>query len=362
MPDTVTIGFELYNDNVHSVAGYCAAEMAIDQANARGDLPAHVNLEVIINGKDRDVARAAAAAFVDRDDAFAVLGPTSSAMAVISQDIYADAGILQMSSEASSPLLTDKGYRHFFRTVASDEVQGRALGQVAAKYLGAKRIVILNEDSAWGEPISAIVAAEATRLGSPPVLHYGFGEKERRLEYDDLVDAVVDAKPDLVFFAMYWNLSHIITHQLRDRGIDAVFLGTDALKPYAFLEVPSLDTTSPYHTLAGIDMMVKPSAKRFLVEFADRYPSMLDSPQYAPEAYDCAEIILECLRRSPSLDRAAVLKEMQEYGTHSGALGDISFTPEGDLIDPDIGLYRCIDGQRIFVDLVKNLVQEQAGA
>ena len=356
MPNTVTIGFELSSGDVFSVAGYCAADMAINQANARGDLPVHVNLEVIVNGKDRDIARAAASAFVGRDDAIAVLGPTNSAMAVISQDIYADAGILQMSSEASSPRLTNKGYAHFFRTVANDEVQGRALGQVAAKYLSAKRIVILNEDSAWGEPISRIVAAEATRLGSPPVLHYGYGEKERNLEYDDLINAVVEGKPDLVYFAVYWNQSHIIAHQLRDRGVDAVFLGSDALKPYAFLEVPSLDTTSPYHTLAGIDMTLKPSAKQFLLEFADRYPSMLDSPQYAPEAYDCAEMVLECIRRSPSQDRAAVLKEMQGYGTHSGSLGDISFTPEGDLTDPDIGLYRCINGQRIFVDLVKNLV------
>jgi len=356
MPDTVTIGFELSSDDVYSNAGYCAAEMAIDKANASGSLPVHVNLEVIVNGKDRDISRAAAAAFVAREDAIAVLGPSNSAMAVISQDIYADAQILQMSSEASSPLLTNKGYTHFFRTVANDEVQGRALGQVAAKYLGAKRIAILNEDSAWGEPISKIVADEATRLGSTPVLHYGYGEKERNLDYDELIDAVVEADPDLIYFAVYWNQSHIIAHRLRDRGVKAVFLGSDALKPYAFLEVPSLDTESPYHSLAGIDMMVKPSAKKFLVEFADRFPSMLDSPQYAPEAYDCAEIILECIRRAPEVTVPAVLKEAQNYGSHSGALGEIEFGPEGDLTDPDIGLYRCTNGQRIFIDLVKNLV------
>lgn len=356
MPASVTIGFELSDDNVHAVAGYCAAEMAIHQANTRGDLPVEVRLEVIVNGKNRDISRAAAEAFVERDDAIAVLGPTNSAMAVISQDIYADAGILQMSSEASSPLLTNKGYTHFFRTVANDEVQGRALGQVAARYLGAQRIAILNEDSAWGEPISKIVAEECTRLGSPPVLHYGYGEAERNLQYDQLINAVMDAEPDLVYFAVYWNQSHIIAHLLRDRRLEAVFLGSDALKPYAFLEVPSLDKEPPYHSLAGIDMMVKPSARKFLVEFAARYPVMLDSPQYAPEAYDCAEIILECMRRAPSLNRAAVLNEARNYGTHHGALGRISFNTAGDLTDPDIGLYRCINGQRIFIDLVKNLV------
>lgn len=356
MSNHLTIGFELSNDDVHSVAGYCAAEMAIDQANADGTLPVPIKLEVIVNGKNREVSRKAANAFVAREDAIAVLGPTNSAMAVISQDIYAEAGILQLSSEASSPLLTNKGYTHFFRTVANDEVQGRALGQAAVSYIGAKRIAILNEDSAWGEPISQIFSDEITRLGAPPVLHYGYGEKERNLQYDDLVAAVVEADPDLVYFAVYWNQSHIITHLLRDKGVKAVFLGSDALKPYAFLEVPSLDPEPPYHSLAGIDLMQKPSAKQFLVDFAEHFPQMLDAPQYAPEAYDCANIILECIRRAPELSRPAVLKEMQQFGTYSGALGEIAFTTEGDLTDPDIGLYRCKDGHRIFVDLIKNLV------
>jgi len=356
MPAPVTIGFELSNDDVYAVAGYCAAELAIDQANSAGDLPTEVRLEVIVNGKNRDIARKAASDFVAREDAIAVLGPTNSAMAVISQDIYADAGILQMSSEASSPLLTNKGYTHFFRNVANDEVQGRALGQAAVKVIGGKRIAILNEDSAWGEPISAIFAEECRRLGVDPVLHFGYTEKERRLDFEDLIEAVVEAKPDLVYFAVYWNQTHIITHILRERGVDAIFLGSDALKPYAFLEVPNRDKEPPYHSLAGIDMMVKPSARQFLVDFAAKYPKMLDAPQYAPEAYDCANIILECMRRAPELTREAVLSEMQQFGTYSGALGEISFTETGDLKDPDIGLYRCKDGQRIFVDLIKNLV------
>ncbi len=356
MSEPLVIGFELSSDDVYSNAGYCAAEMAIEQANASSTLPVEIKLEVIVNGKDRDTSRIAAKQFVDREDAIAVLGPSNSAMAVISQDIYAEAGILQMSSEASSPLLTDKGYTHFFRTVASDEVQGRALGQAAVSHIGAKRIAILNEDSAWGEPISNIFSEEITRLGVPPVLHFGYGEKERKLDYSDLIEAVVEAKPDLVYFAVYWNQSHIITHLLRDRGVQAVFLGSDALKPYAFLEVPSLDPEPPYHSLAGIDLMQKASAKQFLVDFAERFPKMLDAPQYAPEAYDCANIILECIRRAPVISRSTVLTEMQNFGSYSGALGEISFTPEGDLADPDIGLYRCKDGHRIFVDLIKNLV------
>jgi branched-chain amino acid transport system substrate-binding protein len=359
MPDikpTIVIGFEVASENVHDVTGYCAAEMAIEQANARGDLPVMVDLVPIVDERDPEVARRAAAVFVEREEAVAVLGPTNSAIAVITQEIYHHAGLLQLTSEASSPLLTERGFQNFFRLVANDLHQGRALAQVAVNYLAAERIAILHEASAWGAPIARIVREEVNNLGKTPALVYGFGERENQLDFDALIEATLEAKPDLVYFAIYWNLSHIIAHRLRDRGLTATFLGSDALKPYAFLEVPSLDTVKPYHTLAGIDMRIKPSARPFLESFAQRYPVMLAAPQYAAEAYDCAAILLEAIRRAPTVNRAHVLDQMQHLRTFSGALGDIRFDDHGDLIDPEIGLYQCIDGQRKYLGAVKDLV------
>ena len=188
------------------------------------------------------------------------------------------------------------------------------------------------------------------------MLVYGFGERENRLDFDALIEATLAAEPDLVYFAIYWNQSHIVAHRLRDKGLAATFLGSDALKPYAFLEVPSLDTVKPYHTLAGVDMRIKPSARPFLEAFAQRYPVMLAAPQYAAEAYDCAAIILEAIRRVPTGTRARVLEQMEHLRSFSGALGDIRFDEHGDLIDPEIGLYQCIDGQRKYLGVVKDLV------
>ncbi len=352
----VAIGFEVAGENVHDVTGYCAAEMAIEEANAQEDLPVEIVLVPIVDERDPETARKAAATFAEREDAVAVLGPTNSAMAVITQGIYHDAGLLQLTSEASSPLLTNQGYKNFFRVVANDLHQGRALGEVAVKYLKAERIAILHEDSAWGEPIARIAREEVERLGQIPALFYGFGERENRLDFDALIEATLEARPDLVYFAIYWNKSHIIAHRLRDAGLKATFLGSDALKPYAFLEVPSLDTVKPYHTLAGVDMRIKPSARPFLEAFAQRYPVMLAAPQYAAEAYDCASIIIEAIRRASSVTRADVLEQMEGLRQFSGALGDIQFNEHGDLVNPEIGLYQCIDGQRKYLGAVKDLV------
>ena len=352
------IGFQVPDANVHDVTGYCAAEMAIEAANQGYNLPFTVELVPVIDEHDTDVARRVAQQFVDDPLAVGMLGPLWSSGAVATQDIYHAAGMAQLTSEASSPLLTSRGYKNFFRLVANDEYQGRDLAKVAVLYLKAERIVVLHDNTAWGKPIAEIFDAEAERLGSKPVLFRGFADREQRLDFEEMVQATLDAKPDLVYFAVYWNQAHIIAHKLRCGGLTATFLGSDALKPYAFLEVPSLDVVKPYHSLAGVDIRLKPSARKFFSEFVAHYPMMLVAPQYAAEAYDCASLLIEALKHAGAVDRAKILKELQGIENFAGAIGPIRFDEKGDIVDPEIGLYQCENGLRKYIGAIRDLIHK----
>ena len=178
------------------------------------------------------------------------------------------------------------------------------------------------------------------------------------MDFRELVEETVLAQPDLIYFAVYWNKAHIIAHKLRDRGLDAVFLGSDALKPYAFLEVPSQDKISPYHSLAGIDMRIKPSARDFFNQFALKFPMLLVAPQYAAEAFDVAGLLIEAMKRAGIADRGLILKEMQNMGAYNGAVGQIEFDEKGDLKNAEIGLYQCKEGLRNYIGPIRDLVKD----
>ena len=354
---TARIGFQLPNSAVYNVAGYCAAELAIDAANRKGKLPFKIQLVPIIDEHNDEVGRKAAQKFVDDPTSVGVLGPLNSGEVLMTQDIYHSGMLAELASEASSPLLTRKGYKNFFRLVPDDEVQGRDLAKVAVKYLNAKTIAVLHDNAAWGKPIAEIFSAECELLGRKPVLIYGFREPEQNLDFEELVRSTVAVKPDLVYFAIYWHKAHIIAHKLRYAGLGATFLGSDALKPVPFLEVPSLDVIKPYHTLAGVDMRLKPSARKFFIEFASKYPMLTVAPQYAPEAYDCTSLLIEALRRAHTVDRNKVLSELQNMKTYKGAIGTIRFDEKGDLVDPEIGLYQCDSGIRKYLGSVRELTR-----
>jgi ABC-type branched-subunit amino acid transport system substrate-binding protein len=103
-------------------------------------------------------------------------------------------------------------------------------------------------------------------------------------------------------------------------------------------------------------MRLKPSARPFFEAFAMRFPMMLVAPQYAAEAYDAAGILLSGIREAGAIDRHKILSAIKGQKSFKGALGDISFDGNGDLIDAEIGLYYCKDGLRHYIAPVSTLV------
>jgi ABC-type branched-subunit amino acid transport system substrate-binding protein len=51
-----------------------------------------------------------------------------------------------------------------------------------------------------------------------------------------------------------------------------------------------------------------------------------------------------------------VLKELQGIKTFEGVIGRIKFDDNGDLVDPEIGLYQCVNGLRKYVGKVSDLI------
>lgn len=352
------IGFGLPwpQEHARDATGYCAAEMAVEQENSKGDLPFEIELVLVNDERNPDRARVVAQEFTDDPEAIGMIGPLNSPMCDVSQDIYNQAGLAQLSSEASSPVLTQRGYHNFFRLVANDDYYGRMQARVAAEYLQAKRIAILSDNTVWGAPIAEVFAEQARSSGSEIVLFRKFGDAEHNLDFDEMVKAVKSSSADLIFFAVYWNPAHIIAHQMRYNGVEAPFFGTDALKSYPYLEVPGLDKVPPYHTFPGADMRIQDSTREFFVEFAQRHPLSLVNIQYAPEGYDCVGIFAEALRRAQKIDRGLVLREIQNIGEYQGISGTIRFDEKGDIINPPIGLYRCEDGLRKYVGSLDHLL------
>jgi branched-chain amino acid transport system substrate-binding protein len=121
------------------------AETAVEDLNAKGGvLGQQIEMIAADDFCDRDQGLAAARKLVDVGVA-AVFGLICSEVAIPASKVYADAGVLVISSAASNPKLTEQGFSTVFRLFGRDDVQGRIGGDLLADRFGARPIAILHD-------------------------------------------------------------------------------------------------------------------------------------------------------------------------------------------------------------------------
>jgi branched-chain amino acid transport system substrate-binding protein len=113
------------------------AESAVEDLNAKGGvLGQRIEMIAADDFCDRDQGLAAARKVVEAG-VIAVFGLMCSDVAIPASRVYADGGVLMISSGASNPKLTEQGFQNVFRLFGRDDVQGRMGGDLLADRFGA---------------------------------------------------------------------------------------------------------------------------------------------------------------------------------------------------------------------------------
>jgi len=357
MKKTVKIGHSVPlsgEEGVHGRAASHAVELAVAQANARSDLPFEIELVVLDDECSVEAGEAAARQFSEDPDIMGVVGPFNSTPAQAAAPVFYAARLAHICPAASNPDLTCRGWDTFFRVVASDEVQGREAARCAAHVVEARRLAVLHDKSAFGQPLAEILADEARRQGAEIVLFEGINRGQRR--FPETVKRVREAAPDLVYFGLIEAEGSAMARELRAGGVAAPYLGADGLKPSRYLETPEAEAAGPYYTSACADVKRRPSAADFRRAYAQRFPKFADYTIYTVEAYDAANVLIEAIRRAGAAGREAARREVAATADFAGASGPITFSPQGDRLDPTIDFYVVEGGELRFLGTTRELI------
>ena len=128
-------------------------ELMTEELNKAGGINGkEVRLVVEDDGSTPRSAATAASRLVAAD-VCAAIGTYGSAITEASQEIYDEAGIVQIGTGSTSIRLTDKGMKRFFRTCPRDDEQGR-VAQSTLEKLGFKKVAILHDNSAYAKGLA----------------------------------------------------------------------------------------------------------------------------------------------------------------------------------------------------------------
>ncbi|MGH8629220.1 MAG: branched-chain amino acid ABC transporter substrate-binding protein, partial [Burkholderiales bacterium] len=144
-------------------------KLALEEANAAGTVIGgeKIRFELISEDDEANPQKGTVVAqkLVDAQVA-GVIGHLNSGTTIPASKLYHDAGLPQISPSATNVDYTNQGFKTAFRVMANDAQQGKVLGEYAVKKLGAKKIAVIDDRSAYGKGLADQFEAAAEAGGA----------------------------------------------------------------------------------------------------------------------------------------------------------------------------------------------------
>ncbi|MDD2915487.1 MAG: branched-chain amino acid ABC transporter substrate-binding protein [Gallionella sp.] len=316
--------------------------MAIDEANAKGLVIGgrKVHFELISEDDQADpkTATIVAQKLVD-NKVSAIIGHLNSGTTIPASKIYSDNGIVQISPSATAVNYTAQGFKTAFRVMANDAQQGRVLGEYAAKNLGAKKIAVIDDRTAYGQGLADEFIKAAQANGAQIVAREYTNDKA--VDFTAVLTAVKGKQPDLLFYGGMDPQAGPMAKQIKALALKLKFMMGDGGYTPAFIKLAGDAAEGAYASLPGVPLAKMPGGKEFETRFVAKYqPIQL----YAPYCYDAVNVMIAAMQKADSVEPAKYLPALANV-SHDGVTANIQFDGKGDLKGGAITLYQVQQGK-----------------
>ena len=348
---------------IHASQG---AALAVEQANARGDLP--VTLAYLPEDTQGSKDQATPIANQLKDDAslVAVVGPGFSGESFAVNPIFGQAGIPEVDHSATNPglnAIAGVSGKTWFRSVGNDNAQGGPTPDIIFKYLKKTKVFIGHDKSAYGEGLATIVKNGVNAKYPGKVAGFE-GVDPGKKDYSSLVSKIITSGADIFYWGGYSPESSLIMKQLREKGSKIQFMGADGSKDTTFLAAKAAVEGS-YLTCPCVDPNIStdPAAVKFVADYKAKYN--VKPGIYGGEGFDAVNLIAAAIKAAgaPGSDikayRAKVAANLASTSGFKGITKTYAFQPNGELVQSSvvIFLYKVVNDDYSTVGDVANLIK-----
>ncbi len=323
--------------------------LALEQANARklriGGKQVTFRMMSEDDQGDPKIGTLVAQKFVDARVA-AVIGHLNSGVTIPASEIYNKAGIPVITGSATNPVLTERGMKGVFRTVGRDDQQGPAIAAYIARELGARRVAVVDDKTAYGEGLAnevekALRAEKVAIVGRERTT-------DKESDFKAILTRIKDKGAEAVFHGGMDATGGLMVKQARELGLKTHFAFGDGACTDEMAKLAGAAGEGLACSQAGLPASA--ASREFLDAFTAKFgPTKL----YAPYFYDAANVLIEAMRRADSTDPARFMPEMYNVKLE-GATGHIEFDAKGDRRNAEMTLFRMKGGQIVPVAIYKD--------
>jgi branched-chain amino acid transport system substrate-binding protein len=314
------------------------AIMAVAEINARGGilgrklrLAVHSNVPKM---KELEVAKSIAA----DPGVVAVIGHPTSGTAIPVSVTYQKAGLLFISSGATSPKLTNHGFHYVFRNIPSDIETGKVLAEFSVKK-GFRKMAVIDDESEYGNTLANIFVENAARAGIEILHRKSYYPWQTDFSY--MINDIKNRQVDALFLGGSVPQAAAVIKQTREMGVMIPVLGGDGLDEPLLWEIAgsAADGTIVATVFNAED--ADPNTRTFVRNFRDHYNRAPDT--WSALGYDAIYLLTDAFRMAGSTVPLVVASFLRFIEDRQSVMGKYSFAKDGDII-----------GKRFFFKAVRN--------
>jgi len=320
-----------------------AFEMAVREANEAGGVLGHkVELVTEDDACDPGTAVDKANELVARNVTVSV-GGLCSAATVPTLKVFRGAGVPMIIPGSNSTDLLAPRYDSVFLLAGTTAIEAqRAVAWMHP--LGSSRLALVGDGTSFSSSVVAAALKSAQQPGSGVTVAAELKLSQGATGYPRIVEAIVRASADMVFFTGYYAEAATLIRDLRAAGYGGkIMLSDGGVDPALFTQIDAAHAEGVYGlALPLAEFEPKASA------WAERYRKATGTPPgpFTMQAYDAVRLALDGVKRAGGLDRAAVRKAIA--GTRPGDISLLSgpsvFNPDGTQVNSTFILLQIRDG------------------
>src|SRR5215203_1938461 len=324
------------------------AEQAVEDINAAGGINGQ-KLQLVVGDDVSDPKQGVSVANkFAAEGVKMVVGHFNSGVSIPASDVYAEAGIIQITPASTNPKFTDAGKWNTFRTCGRDDQQGAVAGSYLSDKFKGKKVAVVHDKTPYGKGLADETQKAMNAKGLKEVVYEGVNPGEK--DYWSLIRRLKQAGVDVVYFGGLHTEAGLIIRQMRDQGLNAPLMGGDGIVSSEFTAIAGPGAEGTLMTF-GPDARKNPKAKDVVEKFRKKG---FEPEAYTLYTYAAVQILAQAAEAVKSTDPKKVADHMHSGKTFKTVIGDISFDKKGDITRPDYVMYVWKKGQDGKIDYSGN--------
>lgn len=220
-----------------------------------------------------DEGKAAQAAICGRklvnDGVIAVIGTYTSGAALAAAPIYAAANVIQ-TSDGTSDELTQKGWKTFFRNAPPNSDEAEFVANYFVKVKKYQRIAVLSDHSSYATGL-AKATVDAIKKEGGNIVGEDFINAGTQ-DYTAVLTKLKAKNPDVLFFSGYYTDGGLVRAQMKQLGMDTLFVGGDANQNENFAKIAGdAAAGAVIVNVPAPENLPYPVAKQFLADYTKEF-------------------------------------------------------------------------------------------